>query len=269
MEELNNNYNIKSIDIKKDEIKKRKIISIIESKEILDVNIKNNIYIETNKNSIKKIFSLINLNIEENIFYIYENNTYHLSEELNKNINEIGTLYDKGKSDKIKEYETDPLIRKIDFYLPFIYIIIGFILLIHLLIFIFGPQFEINIYVFTCLILSEDLLSLGYFYFEKYHFIDSYIIHQFYIPYLLILSFLLCLINILYISFTKNDMLITFRNNYIFISVIAYLFSFILTCLGNFYEFVFIKKRKKYQVLHEIKNDTSSHHETQEVTTIG
>ena len=50
MEELNNNYNIKSIDIKKDEIKKRKIISIIESKEILDINIKNNIYIETNKN---------------------------------------------------------------------------------------------------------------------------------------------------------------------------------------------------------------------------
>ena len=56
MEELNNNYNIKSIDIKKDEIKKRKIISIIESKEILDINIKNNIYIETNKNSIKKYF---------------------------------------------------------------------------------------------------------------------------------------------------------------------------------------------------------------------
>ena len=265
MEELNNNYNIKSIDIKKDKIKKRKIISIIESKEILDVNIKNNIYIETNKNSIKKIFSLINLNIEENIFFIYENNSYHLTEELNKNINEIGTLYEKGKSDKIKEYETDPLIRKIDFYLPFIYIIIGFILLIHLLIFIFGPQFEINIYVFTCLILSEDLLSLGYFYYEKYHFIESYNIHQYYIPYFLIVSCLLCFCNILYISFTKNPMLKTFRDNYSFLSFISYLLSFFLISFGSYYQFVFIKKRKKYQVLYEIKNDTSSNQETQEV----
>ncbi len=269
MEELNKNYNIKNIEIKKDNMKKVKILSIIDSKETLEINL-NNSNVSINTNSIKKIYSLSNLKIEENIFYIYKNNAYYQNEPSNnQNLNEIGTSYGKGNLPQSKEYESEPLIRKIDFYLPYIYTIIGSILLIHLFTFLFGPQFEINVYVFTCLILSEDLLSLGYFYYEKYHFIDSYIIHQFYIPYLLILSFLLCLINILYISFTKNNMLITFRKNYIFISVFAYLLSFILTCLGNFYEFVFIKKRKKYQVLHEIKNDTSSHHETQEVTTIG
>jgi hypothetical protein len=265
MEELNKNYNIKNIEIKRDNMKKDKILSIIDSKETLEINL-NNSNLLINTNSIKKIYSLSNLKIEENIFYIYKNNAYYQNEPSNnQNLNEIGTSYGKGNLPQSKEYESEPLIRKIDFYLPYIYSIIGSILLIHLFTFLFGPQFEINVYVFTCLILSEDLLSLGYFYYEKYHFIESYNIHQYYIPYFLIVSCLLCFCNILYISFTKNPMLKTFRDNYSFLSFISYLLSFFLIIFGSYYQFVFIKKRKKYQVLYEIKNDTSSNQETQEV----
>ena len=60
-------------------------------------------------------------------------------------------------------------------------------------------------------------------------------------------------------------MLKTFRDNYRFLSFISYLLSFFLISFGSYYQFVFIKKRKKYQVLYEIKNDTSSNQETQEV----
>lgn len=60
-------------------------------------------------------------------------------------------------------------------------------------------------------------------------------------------------------------MLKTFRDNYSFLSFISYLLSFFLISFGSYYQFVFIKKRKKYQVLYEIKNDTSSNQETQDV----
>ena len=60
-------------------------------------------------------------------------------------------------------------------------------------------------------------------------------------------------------------MLKTFRDNYRFLSFISYLLSFFLISFGSYYQFVFIKKRKKYQVLYEIKNDTSSNQETQDV----
>ena len=103
MEELNKNYNIKNIEIKRDNIKKVKILSIIDSKETLEINL-NNSNIPINTNSIKKIYSLSNLKIEENIFYIYKNNAYYQNEPSNnQNLNEIGTSYGKGNLQQSKE----------------------------------------------------------------------------------------------------------------------------------------------------------------------
>lgn len=267
MEELNKDYNLKEIDIKSNNVMKSKILSIIDSRETLDILINKNV-IETYKNSIKKIFNFSKINLEEYIFYINKNDMYHQSDDktiYNPIQHEIGTLYGKGNLPKPKEIESDPLIRKIDSYLPYIYFIIGSILLIHLLLFLFSPQFEINVYVFTCLILAEDLLSLGYFYYEKDHFIDSFTIHQKYIPFFLMVACFLCFVDIIYITLTSNPMLKTFRQNNTFISFIAYLFSFALTSFGTFYEFIFIKKRKKYQILQEVKNESINIEQTQEV----
>ena len=270
MDELIKNYNLIPIDIKKDETLKAKIKSLINAKHTINISINEKVPNELLIKSLKKIFKLSNQNIEEFSVFIIGNKAFYQSDEITINnpaTSEIGTSYIKDLP-KAKVIETDPLIRKIDLFLPYIYLIIGSILLIHLLIFLFGPEFEINTYVFTSLILSEGLLSLGYFYYEKYHYIESYIYHEKFIPYFLIAADVICVFNSLLILKTKNPMLITYRKKNKFICFISYFLGSIISCVGSYYEFIFIKKRRIYHPLQEVsdmKNDISIKQETQEV----
>ena len=63
-------------------------------------------------------------------------------------------------------------------------------------------------------------------------------------------------------------MLITYRKKNKIICFISYFFSSIISCVGSYYEFIFIKKRRIYHPLQEVsdmKNDISIKQETQEV----
>ena len=270
MDELYKNYNLIPIDIKNNETLKSKIISLLNTKDLINITLKEKESCGLFIKSLKKIFQLSNQNLEEYTIFKIDNKIYHQSDEITINnpvSNEIGTSYSK-EIPKTKEIETDPLIIKIDLFLTYIYLAIGTILLIHLLIFLFGPEFEINIYVFTSLILSEGLLSLGYFYYEKYHYIESYSYHESFIPYFLIGADVICVFNILLILLTKNPMLETYRRKNKLICFISYFFGTILSIFGSYYEFVFIKKRRTYHPLHEVndvKNDITIKEETQEV----
>jgi hypothetical protein len=271
MDELNKSYNLIPIDIKNDETLKSKIKSLINAKDTFNITLNEKEPNELNIKSLKKIFKLSNQNIEDFTFFLIGNKAFHQSDEITINnpvSNEIGTSYNKDLPKMKAIIETDPLIKKIDLFLPYIYLIIGTISLIHLLIFLFGPEFEINVYVFTSLVLSEGLLSLGYFYYEKYHYVDSYIYHEKFIPYFLIAADVICIFNILLILLTKNPMLITYRKKNKIICFISYFFSSIISCVGSYYEFIFIKKRRIYHPLQEVndvKNDISIKQETQEV----
>jgi hypothetical protein len=54
-------------------------------------------------------------------------------------INEIGTIYDENMKN-IKKKESDPIIIFIDYYISYLYFLIGSLLLFHLFLFLFGPD---------------------------------------------------------------------------------------------------------------------------------
>lgn len=119
-----------------------KYTSILNARKEVKIRINSNVF-NINFYSIKKIFTLINnKRIENYILFINDNlDNIKRNEQIINNpiINEIGTIYDENMKN-IKKKESDPIIIFIDYYISYLYFLIGSLLLFHLFLFLFGPD---------------------------------------------------------------------------------------------------------------------------------
>ena len=116
--------------------------SILNLKKEVKIRKNSNVF-NINIDSLKKIFSLIsNKRIENYILFINDNlDNIKRNEQIINNpiINEIGTIYDENMKN-IKKKESDPIIIFIDYYISYLYFLIGSLLLFHLFLILFGPD---------------------------------------------------------------------------------------------------------------------------------
>ena len=120
-----------------------KYTSILNLKKEVKIRKNSNVF-NINIDSLKKIFSLIsNKRIENYILFINDNLDNIKRDEQNINnpiINEIGTIYDENIKNIKKKVESDPIIIIIDYYISYLYFLIGSLLLFHLFLILFGPD---------------------------------------------------------------------------------------------------------------------------------
>ena len=117
---------------------------ILNRKKELKIRINSNFF-NINFNSLKKILSLISNNeeIENYILFINEHldNINRDEKKINNLVfNEIGTTYNENLKKIKRKVESDPIILFIDYYIPYLYFLIGSLLLFHLFLFLFGPD---------------------------------------------------------------------------------------------------------------------------------
>ena len=130
-----------------------------------------------------------------------------------------------------------------DYLIPYLFLILGTIIFIHLLTFIFSQYFIVNIYLISCVAISEMFFSLGYFYYEKLNESECFNYHFQYIKPLHIYSICLILSNliIIFIPFLSGTNL----NNFIHYHKINFIFTYILItipCLfATFFELYSLK----------------------------
>ena len=119
-----------------------KYTSILNARKEVKIRINSNVF-NINFYSIKKIFILINNKRKENYILFINDNLDNIkrNEQIINNpiINEIGTIYDENMKN-IKKKESDPIIIFIDYYISYLYFLIGSLLLFHLFLILFGPD---------------------------------------------------------------------------------------------------------------------------------
>jgi len=119
-----------------------KYTSILNVRKEVKIRINSNVF-NINFYSIKKIFILINNKRKENYILFINDNLDNIkrNEQIINNpiINEIGTIYDENMKN-IKKKESDPIIIFIDYYISYLYFLIGSLLLFHLFLILFGPD---------------------------------------------------------------------------------------------------------------------------------
>ncbi len=119
-----------------------KYTSILNVRKEVKIRINSNVF-NINFYSIKKIFTLINNKRKENYILFINDNLDNIkrNEQIINNpiINEIGTIYDENMKN-IKKKESDPIIIFIDYYISYLYFLIGSLLLFHLFLILFGPD---------------------------------------------------------------------------------------------------------------------------------
>ncbi len=119
-----------------------KYTSILNVRKEVKIRINSNVF-NINFYSIKKIFTLINNKRKEKYILFINDNLDNIkrNEQIINNaiINQIGTTYDENMKN-IKKKESDPIIIFIDYYISYLYFLIGSLLLFHLFLILFGPD---------------------------------------------------------------------------------------------------------------------------------
>ena len=186
MNSLNNEVKVKNLEIKTNPTTTSLYNSIINNKNTIKIKFENSI-IRLKSSSIQKIFTLNEESHIENIIFIFDRNNldYDNESEYNFLIN--------SKDLKIKNIISN---KKSEYYIPYVFFIISFIIFLHLLTFVFSRFFIVNIYLINCVILSELFFSLGYFYYEKLNETECFHLHFKYVKPLHIYSMIFILINV-------------------------------------------------------------------------
>ena len=235
MEEENLYSQVKNMEIKADSLLSSRYLNILRNKKNLNIKSKNS-NISINYSSIFKIFELNEESFIENILFIFETTN---SEVLN-NINKPKSLF---LSTLDLSSKNILLNKKKEYLMPYIFLILGTIIFIHLLTFIFSKYFIVNIYLISCVAISEIFFSLSYFYYEKLNESECFNYHFQYIKPLHIYSICLILSNliIIFIPFLSGTNL----NNFIQYHKINFIFTYILItipCLfATFFELYSLK----------------------------
>jgi hypothetical protein len=99
---------------------------------------------------------------------------------------------------------------------------------------------------------------LGFFYYEKSRFIDNFIYHEKILPIFLLGIDVFLIINLIYFFSTTNESIEIFRIKYQITSLVIYILITLIILLNNYYEFRYIKERRRYfQPFHEIKEENN------------
>ena len=252
MEEENLYSQVKNMEIKADSLLSSRYLNILRNKKNLNIKSKNS-NISINYSSIFKIFELNEESFIENILFIFETTN---SEVLN-NINKPKSLF---LSTLDLSSKNILLNKKKEYLMPYIFLILGTIIFIHLLTFIFSQYFIVNIYLISCVAISEMFFSLGYFYYEKLNESECFNIHFQYVKPLHIYSIGLILFNliIIFFPFFAGTNLCGFINNH----KTNFIFTYILICIPCLFT--------TYYELYSLKNDEHTQlREITELSTIG
>jgi hypothetical protein len=233
MEDQNNISQIKNIEIKADSSISTRYQNILRKHKKLNIKFINS-NLSINYTSIFKIFKLNEENNLENILFIFETNDSDLFNNINKKnflpsslVLSTNIVFNKNK----------------EYLIPYLFLILGTIIFIHLLTFIFSKYFIVNIYLISCVAISEIFFSLSYFYYEKLNESECFNYHFQYIKPLHIYSICLILSNliIIFIPFLSGTNL----NNFIHYHKINFIFTYILItipCLfATFFELYSLK----------------------------
>ena len=99
---------------------------------------------------------------------------------------------------------------------------------------------------------------MGFLYYEKSRFIDNFIYHEKAIPIILFGIDIFLIINLIYFFGTSNESIVIFRIKYKITSIVIYVLITLIIILNNYYEFRYIKERRRYyQPFHEIKAENN------------
>ena len=234
MEDQNNISQIKNIEIKADSSISTRYQNILRKHKKLNIKFINS-NLSINYTSIFKIFKLNEENNLENILFIFETN----DSDLFNNINKKNFL----PSSLVLSTNNIVFNKNKEYLIPYLFLILGTIIFIHLLTFIFSKYFIVNIYLISCVAISEIFFSLSYFYYEKLNESECFNYHFQYIKPLHIYSICLILSNliIIFIPFLSGTNL----NNFIHYHKINFIFTYILItipCLfATFFELYSLK----------------------------
>ena len=234
MEAQNNISQIKNIEIKADSSISTRYQNILRKHKKLNIKFINS-NLSINYTSIFKIFKLNEENNLENILFIFETN----DSDLFNNINKKNFL----PSSLVLSTNNIVFNKNKEYLIPYLFLILGTIIFIHLLTFIFSKYFIVNIYLISCVAISEIFFSLSYFYYEKLNESECFNYHFQYIKPLHIYSICLILSNliIIFIPFLSGTNL----NNFIHNHKINFIFTYILItipCLfATFFELYSLK----------------------------
>jgi len=234
MEDQNNISQIKNIEIKADSSISTCYQNILRKHKKLNIKFINS-NLSINYTSIFKIFKLNEENNLENILFIFETN----DSDLFNNINKKNFL----PSSLVLSTNNIVFNKNKEYLIPYLFLILGTIIFIHLLTFIFSKYFIVNIYLISCVAISEIFFSLSYFYYEKLNESECFNYHFQYIKPLHIYSICLILSNliIIFIPFLSGTNL----NNFIHNHKINFIFTYILItipCLfATFFELYSLK----------------------------
>ena len=234
MEDQNNISQIKNIEIKADSSISTRYQNILRKHKKLNIKFINS-NLSINYTSIFKIFKLNEENNLENILFIFETN----DSDLFNNINKKNFL----PSSLVLSTNNIVFNKNKEYLIPYLFLILGTIIFIHLLTFIFSKYFIVNIYLISCVAISEIFFSLSYFYYEKLNESECFNYHFQYIKPLHIYSICLILSNliIIFIPFLSGTNL----NNFIQYHKINFIFTYILItipCLfATFFELYSLK----------------------------
>lgn len=234
MEDQNNISQIKNIEIKADSSISTRYQNILRKHKKLNIKFINS-NLSINYTSIFKIFKLNEENNLENILFIFETN----DSDLFNNINKKNFL----PSSLVLSTNNIVFNKNKEYLIPYLFLILGTIIFIHLLTFIFSKYFIVNIYLISCVAISEIFFSLSYFYYEKLNESECFNYHFQYIKPLHIYSICLILSNliIIFIPFLSGTNL----NNFIHNHKINFIFTYILItipCLfATFFELYSLK----------------------------
>ena len=234
MEDQNNISQIKNIEIKANSSISTRYQNILRKHKKLNIKFINS-NLSINYTSIFKIFKLNEENNLENILFIFETN----DSDLFNNINKKNFL----PSSLVLSTNNIVFNKNKEYLIPYLFLILGTIIFIHLLTFIFSKYFIVNIYLISCVAISEIFFSLSYFYYEKLNESECFNYHFQYIKPLHIYSICLILSNliIIFIPFLSGTNL----NNFIHYHKINFIFTYILItipCLfATFFELYSLK----------------------------
>ena len=249
MNSLNNEVKVKNLEIKTNPTTTSLYNSIINNKNSIKIKLENCI-IRIKSSSIQKIFTLNEENQLENILFIFDRSNLDYDNE-----NEHNFLINS-KELKIKNIISN---KKSEYYIPYVFFIISFIIFLHLLTFVFSRFFIVNIYLINCVILSELFFSLGYFYYEKLNETECFHLHFKYVKPLHIYSMILILINVIILIFpllSGNNLFVFMVGNKINF-IVTYCLLIIPSFITNFYELYYLKE----------DNDDNDENDLKEVVT--
>ena len=235
MEEENIYSQIKNMEIKADSLISSRYLNVLRKQKNLNIKCKNS-NISINYSSIFKIFELNEESFLENILFIFETNNSDVLNNINKQKSLLLSPLDLSVKNIL-------LNKKKEYLIPYIFLILGTIIFIHLLTFIFSQYFIVNIYLISCVAISEMFFTLGYFYYEKLNESECFNFHYQYVKPLHIYSMVFILMNIVILIFPffsgKNLSKFMGENKINFI--LTYCFVIIPSFITNYFQLSFLK----------------------------